>query len=200
MSDDHEITRLLRAFHEGDRSAFDRLFEIVYEDLRRRAHYQLRESGGGTLVTTALVHEAYLKLAGAGEPDWESRRHFYRVAARAMRQIVIDHARKRKAEKRGGSRRQLDFERVSVPVHDASEQLVALDEALSKLEQESPRAAQVVELTYFGGLSVEEAADVFGASPRTVKRLRQFGRAFLHDELASGESPDPTDGEERDET
>jgi RNA polymerase sigma factor (TIGR02999 family) len=193
MNEPGEITQLLRAFHDGDRSAFDRLFEIVYDDLRRRAHFQLRESSGGSLATTGLVHEAYLKLVGAGDPDWESRRHFYRVAARAMRQIVVDHARKQSAEKRGGSRRRLDIDLLSIPVYDASEQLVALDRALTKLEAESPRAARIVELTYFTGLSIEEAADVFGASPRTVKRLRQFGRAFLHDEL-SGERPaDPGD-------
>lgn len=186
MSEKHEITQLLRAFHNGDRSAFDRLFEIVYDDLRHRAHFQLRESSGGSLATTGLVHEAYIKLVGTGDPDWESRRHFYRVAARAMRQIVIDHARKRRAEKRGGSRRGLDIDQMSIPVYDASEQLVALDRALSKLDEESPRAARIVELTYFTGLSVEEAADVFGSSSRTVKRLRQFGRAFLHSEL-SGE-------------
>jgi RNA polymerase sigma factor (TIGR02999 family) len=183
MSEDHEITRLLRAFHDGDRSAFDRLFEIVYDDLRHRAHCQIRESGTASLATTGLVHEAYLKLVGAKDPDWESRRHFYRVAARAIRQIVVDRARRQRAEKRGGARRLLDVDHVSIPVRDASQQLVALDGALSRLEEESPRAARVVELTYFAGLSVEDAAEVVGTSARTVKRLRQFGRAFIHSEL-----------------
>jgi RNA polymerase sigma factor (TIGR02999 family) len=105
-----------------------------------------------------------------------------------MRQIVVDHARKHRAEKRGGARQRLDVNHMSIPVYDASEQLVALDRALTKLETESPRAARIVELTYFTGLSIEEAADVFGASPRTVKRLRQFGRAFLHDELSGGDA------------
>jgi RNA polymerase sigma factor (TIGR02999 family) len=189
MTEKHEITQLLQAFRDGDRSAFDRLFSIVYEDLRRRARFQLRESGDDSLATTGLVHEAYLKLVGVGDPDWESRRHFYRVAARAMRQIVIDRARRHQAAKRGGGGAHLDVDRMPIPVRDASEQLVALDLALSHLEAESPEAARVIELTYFTGLSVEEAADVFSVSPRTIKRLRSFGRAFLHSELVSGVDP-----------
>jgi RNA polymerase sigma factor (TIGR02999 family) len=184
VTETDEITRLLHAFRDGDRSAFDRLFALVYDDLRRRARFQLRESGGASLATTGLVHEAYLKLVGAGEPDWEGRRHFYRVAARAMRQIVIDHARRHRAAKRGGGGVAIDVEQAQIPVRDASSQLLALDRALTRLEEESPDAARVVELTYFTGLTVEEAAEVAGTSPRTVKRLRQFGRAFLHSELS----------------
>lgn len=200
MTGQQEITRLLHAFRDGDRSAFDRLFELVYDDLRRRARFQLRESGGASLATTGLVHEAYLKLAGAGNPDWESRRQFYRVAARAMRQIVIDRARRHQAEKRGGGRRRLDVSRQPIPVEDASEQLLALDLALSRLEEESSRAARVVELTYFTDLSVEEAASVLGISSRTVKRLRQFGRAFLHSELSDvpARADDATEADDRD--
>lgn len=190
MTDGQEITRLLHAFREGDRSAFDRLFEVVYEELRRRARFQLRESGSSSLATTGLVHEAYLKLVATGDPDWESRRHFYRVAARAMRQIVIDRARRHRAAKRGGGGARLDIDRLPIPIEDASEQLVALDAALTKLEIESPRAARVVELTWFTGLSVEEAAEVLETSPRTVKRMRQFARAFLHRELAGGTAAD----------
>jgi RNA polymerase sigma factor (TIGR02999 family) len=185
MAETQEITRLLHAFRDGDRSAFDRLFELVYEDLRRRARFQLRESAEASLATTGLVHEAYLKLVGAGDPDWESRRHFYRVAARAMRQIVIDRARRHQAARRGGGVAPLDVDRAEIPVNDASERLVALDGALTRLEGESPDAARVVELTWFTGLTVEEAAEVLNASPRTVKRLRQFARAFLHSELGS---------------
>jgi RNA polymerase sigma factor (TIGR02999 family) len=190
MTETTEITRLLHAFRDGDRGAFDRLFEVVYEELRRRARFQLRDSGSTSLATTGLVHEAYLKLVATSDPDWESRRHFYRVAARAMRQIVIDRARRYRAAKRGGGSAPLDIDRVSIPVDDAPEQLVALDAALSRLESESPRAARVVELTYFASLSVEEAAEVLEISPRTVKRMRQFGRAFLHRELAAGIEPD----------
>jgi RNA polymerase sigma factor (TIGR02999 family) len=186
VTEEHEITRLLRDFRDGDRSAFDRLFEIVYDDLRRRARFQLRQVGGASLATTGLVHEAYLKLASAGDPDWQSRGHFYRVAARAMRQIVIDRARRHQAAKRGGGNRPVDIDDVAIASDDASEHLVALDHALNLLEAESPNAARIVELTYFTGLSVEEAADVFGVSTRTVKRLRQFGRAFLHRVLADG--------------
>lgn len=194
MTDEHEITRLLVAFRGGDRAAFDQLFTLVYDELRRRAHFQLRQAGGASLATTGLVHEAYLKLVGGGSPDWEGRRHFYRIAARVMRQIVIDHARRQLAVKRGGGRVRLDIDRTPIPVEEASEQLVALDMALSRLEAESPRSARVIELTYFVGLSVDEAADVFGTSARTVKRLRQFARAFLHRQLAEHASAggDPT--------
>ena len=204
MTETNEITRLLHEFRDGDRSAFDRLFEVVYDELRRRARFQLRDSGRSSLATTGLVHEAYLKLVATGDPDWESRRHFYRVAARAMRQIVIDRARRHRAAKRGGGSVPLDIDRMPIPVDDASEQLVALDAALLRLESESPRAARVVELTYFTGLSVEEAAEVLEISPRTVKRMRQFGRAFLHRELATGAAADQNaaehDQERRSET
>lgn len=198
MTEEHEITRLLVAFRDGDRAAFDRLFTLVYDELRRRAHFQLRRTGDASLATTGLVHETYLKMAGGGaSPDWEGRRHFYRIAARVMRQIVIDHARRQLAVKRGGGRVRLDIDHAPIPIQDASEQLVALDLALSRLESQSPRSARVIELTYFVGLSVEEAADVFGTSSRTVKRLRQFGRAFLHRQLAesvtaSGDCADAT--------
>ena len=185
MGDEHEITRLLHEFRDGDRAAFDRLFEIVYEDLRRRARFHLRSSGDASLATTGLVHEAYLKLVGADLPEWESRRHFYRVAARAMRQVVIDRARRHGAAKRGGGAPRLDVDEVVIPVREASERLVALDIALSHLEAESPDAARVVELTWFMGLTVDEAAAVLDVSPRTVKRLRHFARAFLHSELVS---------------
>lgn len=112
MTDKHEITRLLVAFRGGDRAAFDQLFSLVYDELRRRAHFQLRQAGGASLATTALVHEAYLKLVGGASPDWEGRRHFYRIAARVMRQIVIDHARRQLAVKRGGGRVRLDIDRT----------------------------------------------------------------------------------------
>lgn len=180
MTEDSDITSLLADVRAGDRDAFDRLFEAVYAELHRRAHHQLRESGGASLVTTDLVHEAYLKLAGAESPDWEHRRHFYRVAARAMRQIVIDRARRHLTAKRGGGARVLDIDRMPVPVAAACEHLVALDEALDGLERESPQAARAVELSYFAGLSVEETARALDTSERTVKRLRQFARAYLH--------------------
>jgi RNA polymerase sigma factor (TIGR02999 family) len=184
MDEAHEITRLLADVRDGDQDAFDRVFAIVYDELRRRARFQLRESANASLVTTELVHEAYLKLAGANARDWEGRRHFHRVAARAMRQIVIDRARRHLAARRGGGSVPVDIDRVPIAAEDAPERLVALDDALSRLEVESPRAARVIELSYFVGLSVEEAGDVLETSERTVKRLRQFGRAFLHRELA----------------
>jgi RNA polymerase sigma factor (TIGR02999 family) len=202
MTPPSEVTVLLAGVRHGDRDAFDRLFALVYDELRRRAHFQLAAAAGGrgTLVTTGLVHEAYLKLAATDAPDWEDRRHFYRVAGRAMRQIVIDRARRHRAQKRGGGLSDLDVDALELPARDASERLLALDEALSRLEREAPDAAHVMELTWFVGLSVEEAAQVTGASPRTVKRQRQFARAFLHDLLAdtpdsAGPGPDREPGE-----
>lgn len=185
MQDAHEITRLLVQFREGDRGAFDRLFALLYDELRRRAQFHVQRAvAGGSLAATDLVHEVYMKLAGSQGADFEGREHFYRVAARAMRQVVIDHARRHFAAKRGGAPIAVGLGDVRIAVDDASEQLLALDRALGRLEQESPRAARIVELTYFAGLSVAEAAEVFGASDRTVKRLRQFGRAFVQRELS----------------
>jgi RNA polymerase sigma factor (TIGR02999 family) len=189
MGSEHDITGLLGEYRRGDHAALGRVFEIVYAELKRKAHAQLRDSGSSSLATTDLVHEAYLKLAGGSAHDWEDRGHFYRVAARAMRQIVIDRARRHLAEKRGAGGVHLDIDRLPVAADDTSEQLVALDETLARLEGESEQAAQVVELTYFGGLSVEDAALAMGISTRTVKRLRQFGRAYLHHQLGQrGES------------
>ena len=183
MGSEHDITSLLGEYRRGDRAALGRVFEIVYAELKRRASAQLRDSGSSSLATTDLVHEAYLKLAGGAAHEWEDRGHFYRVAARAMRQIVIDRARRHLAGKRGGGGIHLDIDQLPIAADDSSEQLVALDEALARLEAESEQAAQVIELTYFGGLSVEEAALTMEISSRTVKRLRQFGRAYLHHQL-----------------
>jgi RNA polymerase sigma factor (TIGR02999 family) len=173
------VTRLIAAVRAGETEAMDRLFEVVYEDLKRRAHAQL---GGSprTLDTTALVHEAYLKLSGSGRPDWADAQHFFRVAARAMRQIVIDRARSRLTAKRGGGQAHLDLDRIEVGADSAAEQIVALDDALSRLSWQDPRLAAVVELRFFGGLTVEETARSLDVSERTVKRDWRLARAFLH--------------------
>ena len=179
-----EVTQLLIAIREGDRRALDRLFPIVYEELRSSAHRQLaRGRPGDTLQTTALVHEAYLKLAGAQAPDWNDRCHFFAVAARAMRQIIVDYARAQAADKRGGGAPKLTLDEQRVAVEERAHELVALDRALTRLDALNDRLARVVELRFFGGLSVEETADVMKLSERTVKREWRKARAFLFDAL-----------------
>ena len=182
MSNPQGVTELLAAVRDGQDGSFERLFEVVYEDLKRRAHFQLGASSP-TLNTTGLLHEAYLKLAGVETPDWNDRQHFFRVAARAMRQIVIDRARRHLAQKRGGGEAPLDLDAVQVAADDAADRMVALDDVLSRLAERDPRLAQVVELRFFGGLSVEETGETLGVSTRTVKRDWRLARAFLHDAL-----------------
>jgi len=183
MSDAGEVTELLIAARSGERTALDGLFEMVYQELHALAHRQLASGGSGqTLGTTALVHEAYLKLVDAARVEYRDRRHFFALAARAMRQIVIDYARQAQARKRGGGmvRVVLDPSRVANgnPGTSAVE-LVALDEALTALEGLNERLARIVELRFFGGLSVEETGEVLELSPRTVKRDWRKARAFL---------------------
>jgi len=187
MSSDEtgEITRVLADLRKGDRTALDRLMELVYSDLRKRAHFQLR-SPGGTLSTTVLVHETFLRLAAASSPDWEDRRHFFHVAAKAMRQIVIDHARERAALKRGGGERPLELDEERVGVESRAEELLAIDEALRHLAQVDERAARLVELRFFAGLSVEEIAEVLGISQRTAKRDWRKARGHLREILDHG--------------
>lgn len=185
-----EITALLAAFRDGDRGALDRLLPLVYTDLRERAHYQLaRRRPGDTLSTTALVHETYLKLIGSAKQSYADRVHFFAVASRAMRQILVDYARRRTAAKRDGGRAvSLDAEMVADP--QRAQELIALDEALAQLEQLDERLAKTVELRFFGGLSVEETAEALGVSPRTVKRDWRTARAFLFQAVQDGPSRD----------
>jgi RNA polymerase sigma factor (TIGR02999 family) len=173
-----EITRALEALRGGDRSAMDRLMELVYDDLRRRAHWQLLSSGG-TLSTTALVHETYLRLAGAS-PRWEDRHHFFNVAAKAMRQILISHAREKAAGKRGSNPRRVELTDQLATVELQAEELLTVDTALRELERLDPRLAQVVELRFFGGLSMEEIAGLLAVSERTAKRDWRKAKALLH--------------------
>ncbi|MGH7560896.1 MAG: sigma-70 family RNA polymerase sigma factor [Gemmatimonadales bacterium] len=184
-----EITALLAALREGDRTALDRLFPLVYGELRERAHRQLaHRRPGDTLSTTALVHEGYLKLAGSSHQSYHDRIHFFAVASRAMRQILVDYARRATAAKRDGGRAvSLEPDRIGDP--GRSEELLALDEALDSLERLDPRLARTVELRFFGGLSVEETADVMEVSPRTVKRDWRKARAFLFDAIRGGVEP-----------
>ncbi|MEZ4416569.1 MAG: sigma-70 family RNA polymerase sigma factor [Gemmatimonadota bacterium] len=184
MTEGPEITRILERVRDGDAQARDELFQLVYDELHRRAHFQLRQNPSSpTVHTTVLVHEAYLKLAGGSGMAFEDRGHLYRVAGRAMRQILLDQARRRLAQKRGGGARPVDLDAVQVGVDEDAPRLVALDEALSRLQGHNPRLSQVVELRFFAGLSVEETAEALGCSERTVKRDWRLARAFLHGEL-----------------
>ncbi len=190
-----ELTELLHAAQSGDRRASDELFERVYNELRRIAHARLLGGGrpGDTLNTTALVHETYLRLARPAALAAEDRAHFFNLAARAMRQIVVDHARRAHAEKRGGDVIKVELKDHLVGGRDGDggleADLVALDQALEKLEQESPRLAKLVELRFFAGLTLEEIGATVGLTERTMKRDWRKARAFLYAAL-TGELPE----------
>ena len=181
-----EVTQILHAIEQGDPSAAEQLLPLVYDELRKLAAHRLaHQARGQTLQPTALVHEAYLRLVGDPEgSDWDSRGHFFAAAAEAMRRILVENARRKGRRKRGGglTRRDLDAaEQVTVP--EVREDLLALDEALTKLAVTDPQAAQLVQLRYFAGLSIPEAAQTLGVSPRTADRLWAFARAWLLREL-----------------
>jgi RNA polymerase sigma factor (TIGR02999 family) len=198
MSDTRAVTQLLQDVSGGRREAIDRLVPVVYDELRRIALAQLRgERDGHTLSATAVVHEAYLKLVDIRSVQWRDRAHFFAVAARQMRRILIDHARTRGRTKRGGGQINVSLdEAAGVPAGDA-EQLIMLDDALSRLEELNERQCRVVECRCFVGLSVEETAEALGASPTTIKRDWAFARAWLNKELRI--EGDPAAGPDRDE-
>jgi len=178
------ITRLLGRMRDGDGDALEQLLPLVYTELRRIAHGQLAGKGQAlTLNTTAVVHEAYLKLTHSDFAGPSDRGHFFAVAATAMRQIVIDHARARLALKRGAGAEHLRLDDHEIAIDDRATELMDLDAALRRLEQIDERAAKVVELRFFGGLSVEETAETLGIAPRTVKREWREARALLYREL-----------------
>jgi RNA polymerase sigma factor (TIGR02999 family) len=188
-----DVTQVLRAIAEGDPSAADQLLPLVYDELRKLAAHRLaHQAPGQTLQPTALVHEAYLRLVGDPEgSDWDNRGHFFAAAAEAMRRILVENARRKGRRKRGGglTRRDLDIaEQVTVP--EVREDLLALDEALTKLASAEPQAAQLVQLRYFAGLSIPEAARALGVSTRTAERLWAFARAWLLRELGGEVSDD----------
>lgn len=188
MPDPGEITSRLHAARQGDRAALDEVFARVYDEVRRIAEAQVRRVGGEhTLSTTAVVHEAYLKLAGGAPVDWEDRVHFFAVAARAMRQVLLNHARAHLAQKRGGAR-PLPLDEALVSVESRAEDLIAMDAALDRLARLDERAVRVVELRYYAGLSVEETAQLLGVTDRTIKRDWQAARAYLYKELRGEEA------------
>ena len=180
-----EVTRLLDAWGQGDRGALDRLMPLVYRELHKMAkRYFFGQSPHNTLQTTAVINEAYLKLAAGGERHWANRSHFFSVAAKAMRQVLIDHARTSQAGKRGGEIRFVPLE-PELNIHgDRSDELIRLDDALNALATLPARQGKVVELRYFAGLSVEEIAAILEISPETVMRDWKVARAFLYREMA----------------
>ena len=190
------IQRLLVEIREGDQTAFDRLVPLVYDELREVARRQRSKwSGQETVRTTVLVHEAYLKLAASSAASWQDRPHFLAVAARAMRQILVDHARRAGAGKRGGKSDHLPLDRIAEITwgfpdlsQTDSERLLSLNESLGRLEEESARHCRVVECRFFGDMTVEETAEALGLSPSTVKRAWNRARAWLHRDLQSAGS------------
>ena len=185
MDEKEDVTRLLAAIAGGDRAAWDELFPLVYERLRGIARRQLRgEREGHTLATTDLVHEAYFTLVGMDGVRWVDRAHLLGVAARAMRRVLIDYARARATQKRGGRRDRARLELDALPARVPDEQILALDEALRRLEERNERYGRIVECRFFAGMSIEETAEVLGVSRTTVKRDWMVARAWLHRELS----------------
>lgn len=181
----NDVTQILAESRGSDRKAvMERLIPLVYDELRALARAQLRhERPEHTLQATALVHEAYLRLVGGHQPPWNDRQHFFRAAAEAMRRILIEHARKRASVKRGGPRVRVELSGVDLAQEQDLEEILALDDAFRRLEEQDPEAADVVRLRFFAGLSVAEAAQATGLSERTVKREWAFARAWLYDAL-----------------
>ena len=185
QEDSRNITRMLKDWSGGNREALDELLPFVYNELHRQAaQYLRRERADHTLQTTALINEAYLKLIDQSEVEWQNRAHFFAVAAQAMRRILVDYARMRKREKRGGDdvKFQLD-EAIETPAKEKSIDLVALDEALNRLAEFDERQARVVELRFFSGMTEEETAEVLGLSPATVRRDWNMAKAWLFHQL-----------------
>ncbi len=184
----HDVTRLLNAIAQGDPHAAGQLLPLVYDKLRRLAAHQLaREAPGQTLSATALVHEAYLRMAGDAAHDWNSRGHFFATAAEAMRRLLVENARRKKRLKHGGGRQRVPLDAVAVPAEALSDDLLALNEALDQLAKEDPVKAQLVELRFFTGLSVEDAAQCLGISRASADRYWSYARAWLYEKVRGGE-------------
>ena len=181
----NEVTQLLLAWSEGDKEALERLMSVVYAELQRLArHYLRRERPGHTLQTTALVNEAYMRLIDARMVQWQNRAHFFAISARLMRQILVDFARERGYQKRGGGAHRIPLDEALVIGGQPDEDLVALDAALRGLAQIDERKSQVVELRFFGGLTVEETAGVLNVSPETVRRDWRLAKSWLRRRLS----------------
>ena len=181
----HEVTQLLASWGNGDQAARDRLMSVVYEELHRLARrYMRRESPGHTLQTSALLNEAFLRLVDQKNVQWQNRAHFFGIAAQMMRRILVDYARKRNYSKRGGGVRALSLEEALIVSNERSAEVVAVHEALGELAKFDVRKGQIVELRFFGGLSIEETAGVLGVSPGTVMRDWTLAKAWLRKEMS----------------
>ena len=181
----NEVTQLLLAWSDGDQAALDKLTPLVYEELRRMAHrYMNRERPGHTMQTTALVNEAYIRLVNRKNVHWENRAHFFAIAAQLMRTILVDHARSHAYQKRGGGARNITLDEAMVVSQQRAADVVALDETLKELAKIDPQQSRIVELRFFGGLTIEETAEVLGLSPATIKREWSTAKAWLYHELA----------------
>ena len=186
----HQITELLAEWREGNQSALDELYPLVYDELHRLARrYMSRERKDHTLQTTALINEAYVRLVDQKNVHWANRSHFFAISAQIMRRILIDHARRHAYAKRGGGAQQVSLEEVAALVPEQGRELLRLDEALKSLAERDPRRSQVVELRYFGGLNNEEIAGVLHVSENTVTRDWNMARAWLYQQLSENATP-----------
>ncbi len=180
-----EVTQLLLDWSHGDKAALDKLMPLVYDELRRLAHHYMgRERPGHTLQTTALVNEAYLRLVDQRSVQWQNRAHFFGIASQMMRRILVDHARSLHYKKRGGDLRQVSLDEALFVSEQRAADVLALDDALTALAQFDQRKSQIVEMRFFGGLSIEETAEVLGVSPGTVMRDWTLAKAWLHREIS----------------
>jgi len=182
----HQITQLLKNWSNGDQAARDQLMPLVYEELRRMAHQHMRkERPGHTLQTSALVHEAFVRLVDQSEVQWQNRAHFFGIAAQMMRRVLVDHARSRDYAKRGGDVRHISLDKVAIVSEERAADVVALDDALNGLATVDQRKSQIVELRFFGGLSIAETAAVLAVSPGTVMRDWTLAKAWLRREMTA---------------
>jgi len=180
-----DVTRILNAIEQGDAGATEKLLPLVYEELRLLAAQKMSsESPGQTLQATALVHEAYLRLVGSEDQSWDNKGHFFKAAAEAMRRVLIDNARRKKSQKRTSERSKFEFLQTDLPIRGASDEILALDEALSKLSEQNQSAAETIKLYYFTGLTLDQVAAVQGKSRPTVVKYLAYGRAWLNRELS----------------
>jgi RNA polymerase sigma factor (TIGR02999 family) len=185
-----DVTRILNAIEQGDAGAADKLLPLVYEELRLLATQKMKqESPGQTLQATALVHEAYIRLVHSEARDWNSQTHFFAAAAEAMRHILIDNTRRKQRGKHGGDKQKISLDDANPTIEGPSTDIIALSEAIDRLAEEDPKAAELVKLRYFAGLTLEQAGGILGVSRRTADRYWSYARAWLYHEITKAEKP-----------